>query len=79
MSGRAALGAAAGRWPSILSMCSSLRCPPPPPPPPPPPAFSPRAPRQAEAAGLEREVQLARRQIDIERKKREEMAREHER
>lgn len=34
---------------------------------------------QAEAAGLERELELARRQIDIERRKQEEMVRERER
>lgn len=34
---------------------------------------------QAEAAGLERELQLARRQIDLERRKQEDMVRERER
>jgi len=34
---------------------------------------------QAEAAGLERELELARRQIDIERRKQEEMSKERER
>jgi hypothetical protein len=36
-------------------------------------------PLQAEAAGLERELDLARRQIDIERRKQEEMVKERER
>ena len=34
---------------------------------------------QAEAAGLERELELARKQIDIERRKQEEMVKERER
>ena len=36
-------------------------------------------PLQAEAAGLERELELARRQIDIERRMQEEMVKERER